>query len=95
MFDANTLLEEVKVHLNITWNDSVTNDSILKTIEEANYYLVDKSGKEIDYSVDLHAKALLKDYCRYVRNYSFEYFETNFLNQIWSLIFRYADKEEG
>ena len=88
------LLEEVKTYLKITWDDNRTNAEITALIEQANYYLLNKTGvEEIDYTEDLDAKSILKDYCRYVRNYSLEYFEENFASHVWSLILKYANQE--
>ena len=88
------LLEEVKEYLHITWKDE--DNKVNGTILEAKQYLSEKVGTVIDYSKDLVAKGLLKDYCRYVRNYSKEYFEKNFLNEIQNLQFKYAiNNSEG
>lgn len=89
------LLEEVKDHLSITWNEE--DESIYKLILEGKQHLSKKIGAEIDYSKDLTARRLLKEYCRYVRNYSKEYFEQNFIDDIVFLQLKYAseDKENG
>lgn len=84
-------LLDVKEYLHITWDEE--NESINKLILEAKQYLSEKVGTEIDYKKDLVAYGLLKDYCRYVRNYSKEYFEKNFLNEIQNLQFKYAIDE--
>lgn len=47
----------------------------------------------VDFSKDLSALRLLKEYCRYVRNYSKEYFEQNFLDNIVFLQLKYASEE--
>jgi len=88
------LLYEVKPYIHVTWDDEdkEINDLIL----EAKQYLSEKVGTEINYDKDLVAKGLLKDYCRYVRNFSKEYFEKNFLNEIQNLQFKYAiETNEG
>lgn len=82
------LLEEVKDYLHITWDEE--DENINKIILEAKQYLNGKTGTAIDYDKDLIAKGLLKDYCRYVRNYSKEYFEKNFLNEIQNIQLQYA-----
>lgn len=82
------LLKEVKGYLHVTWKDE--NKDINKIILEAKQYLLEKTGTDINYDEDLVAKGLLKDYCRYVRNYSKEYFEKNFLNEIQNLQLKYA-----
>lgn len=82
------LLEEVKSYIHVTWNDE--DEEINKLIQEAKQYLSEKTGTAINFKTDLVAKGLLKDYCRYVRNFSKEYFEKNFLNEIQNLQFKYA-----
>lgn len=85
------LLKEVKSHLRITWNDE--DEDIIELINEAKQHLSEKTGAEIGYLNDLTARRLLKEYCRYVRNYSKEYFEQNFLDDILSLQLKYATKD--
>lgn len=85
------LLKEVKDYLHITWIEE--DENIKKLISEAQQYLSEKTGTEIDFEKDLVAKGLLKDYCRYVRNFSKEYFEKNFLNELQNLQFKYAINE--
>lgn len=86
------LLEEVKQHLNITWDDEDGN--ILRLIIEGKQYLFKKVGTAINFSKDFMARGLLKDYCRYVRNYSKEYFEQNFIDDILFLQLEYAGKAQ-
>ena len=85
------LLEETKSYINVTWNEE--DREINKIVLEAKQYLSEKAGTEIDFDKDLVAKGLLKDYVRYVRNKSKEYFEQNFLNEIQNLQFKYAINE--
>mgnify|MGYP002082903014 CR=1 FL=1 len=92
MTDNTKLLEKVKKYLHVTWNDE--DDDLKELIEEAKQYLNEKTGTAIEYEKDLVALGLLKDYCRYTRNYSKEYFEQNFLNEIQNLQFKYAINEK-
>lgn len=85
------LLEEVKNHLSITWDDE--NKEITKLVNEAKYYINTKIGIEINYTEDLLGRRLLKEYCRYVRNYSKEYFEQNFIDDIVFLQLKYASED--
>ena len=85
------LLEQVKDYLHVTWEEE--NNNIYNTILEGKQYLSEKIGTVIDFKTDLVALGLLKDYVRYVRNYSKEYFEQNFLNDIQSLQLKYAISE--
>lgn len=92
--EKDKLLENIKVYLNITWNEE--DESIKDLILEAKQYLSEKTGTVINFEEDLVALGLLKDYCRYTRNYSKEYFEQNFLEQILHLQLKYAtQKNEG
>ena len=93
-FDS-SLLNEVKLFLRITWDDDSTNEQMNNLINEAKGYLQGDNcaGTEIDFDEDLQARRLLKEYCRYTYNYSFEYFQENFKSELWSLVLRYADKE--
>ena len=85
------LLDEVKEYIHVTWYEE--DEEINRIILEAKQYLSEKVGTVINYNKDLIAKGLLKDYCRYVRNLSKEYFEKNFLNEIQNLQFKYAVAE--
>ena len=85
------LLADVKDYLHITWNDEDT--AINKIILESKQYLNEKLGTVVNFNEDLVALGLLKDYCRYVRNYSKEYFEKNFLNEILNLQLKYSTVE--
>lgn len=85
------LLKEVKSYLSITWNEE--DEDIRNLITEAKQHLSEKIGAEINYSEDLTARRLLKEYCRYVRNYSKEYFEQNFIDNIVFLQLKYASED--
>ena len=88
------LIAEVKTFLKITWSDERTDNEVKTLVKEADHYLKEKVGvEEISYTNDLSAKSILKEYCRYVYNYSLEYFEENFKSLIWGLILKYASNE--
>lgn len=86
------LLMKVKDYLHITWSEE--DIAIYDLILEAEQYLSEKAGTAIDFSKDLVALGLLKDYCRYTRNFSKEYFEQNFLEKILDLQLKYATKKD-
>lgn len=88
--DDKKLLESVKQYLAITWSEEDSN--IINLINEGKDYLKDTIGSYIDFN-DNSVISLLKDYCRYVRNYSKEYFETNFLKDIIKLQIKYANSK--
>lgn len=89
-----TLLKEVKDYLKITWDDEVTNSNIEKFILQGTETINGLVGLKIDYQNDLESRTLLKDYCRYARHYSLEYFEDNFQKTILRLQIKYAVKEQ-
>lgn len=89
--EALELFEEVKSYLSITWNNE--DKDIFELIIEAKQHLSEKIGAKINYLKDYTAKRLLKEYCRYVRNYSKEYFEQNFIDDIVFLQLKYAGED--
>lgn len=89
--EIKTLIDEVKRYLKITWDDEDTDVS--EYIEQAKQYIDETISPNIDFSKDKIAKGLLKDYCRYLRNNSMEYFESNFVQIIQKLQIKYASKE--
>ena len=90
-----SLLDEVKRHLAITWDDDDTNKTIQDYIKDAKTFLNENAGEEIDYIQDNDARRLLKEYCRYARNYSIESFTNNFLSDIVRLQIKYATSESS
>lgn len=75
--------DEIKRHLAITWDDETTNQTIRDYIIDGKNYLEQISGdSSIDFNTDIEAKRLLKEYCRYARNYSVEAFNDNFQDDI-------------
>lgn len=82
------LLQEVKNHLRITWNNE--DPDIVKLIIRAKSYFKSVTGADIDYDVDPQANHLLLERCRYVWNRSAEEFEKNFRHEILNLQLRVA-----
>lgn len=75
--------DEVKRHLAITWDDDTTNQTIKDYIIDGKNHLMELCGDfSIDFNTDVEAKRLLKEYCRYARNYSIEAFNANFSDDI-------------
>lgn len=75
--------DEIKRHLSITWDDDVTNQTVRDYIIDGQNHLMKISGDfSIDFNTDIEAKKLLKEYCRYARNYSIEAFNHNFQDDI-------------
>lgn len=86
------LLTDVKLHLNITWNEE--DENIQKLIERAISYFKSIVGKDVDFIEDGQNRQLLLDRCRYVRNHAVEEFEENFGSEIRNLQFRYYTIDE-
>jgi hypothetical protein len=87
------LKEELKSYLNVTWNDE--DNDIKKIVIRGQSYLNGKAGVSLDFENDHEAIQLLLDYGRYVRNHSFEMFEANFFNELFSLSLREGVKDHA
>lgn len=85
------LLQDVKNHLRITWNEEDAH--ITSLIERAKAYFESVTGVDLDFSEEGQAKHLLLERCRYVYNRSAEEFENNFRHEIINLQFAAALKE--
>ena len=81
----NELLGDVKLYLDITWEDLNTDKKLTGIIERGMKYLNHVSGTKLDYSVEDKPKELLLDYCRYVRSNALEEFQINYLHELLSL----------
>lgn len=79
------LLEDVKIYLNITWDDENTDKKLEGIIERGKKYLNNVAGAELDYNVEDRPKELLLDYCRYVRSNALEDFQTNYFHELLDL----------
>ena len=77
------MLQEVKDHLKITWNDE--DADIQKIIDRGKSYLNDLIGVELNFDENNQAKTLLLNFCRYNYNNALEYFEDNFQKEILRL----------
>lgn len=72
------LLEDVKNHLDITWEDEATDKKITGLIHSGIQYLNDKAGEQIDYSWPCEGRTLLMEYVRYARDGAMDVFENNY-----------------
>lgn len=94
------LLADVKVYLDITWDDENTDKKLRGIIQRGMKYLNSVAGAELDYSVEDQPKELLLDYCRYVRSNALEEFQKNYLHELLSLqineeVKRYEEAENA
>ena len=80
------LLQEVKDHLNITWDEEETNRKIERIIKDAIATLNWKLGAKIDYSEEEGQEHnLLLDYCMYAYNQCTNEFDNNYFNEIMQI----------
>ena len=76
------LLEDVKNHINITWNDEATDKKISGLIADSMRYLDEKRGEEADYTEDGTPRTLLMERVRYARDEALDVFENNYRSLI-------------
>lgn len=82
---TNGLLEDIKLYLDITWEDVDTDKKLTGIIERGIKYIDRLAGVSLDYSIEDKPKELLLDYCRYVRSNALSEFMNNYLSEILSL----------
>lgn len=81
---SDTLLEELKSVLKITWNEE---DAHLNSIlDKGKAYLLGLTNASFDFSKELIPKELLLERCRYVYNNAGDEFEKNYKNELSRLI---------
>lgn len=79
------LLDDVKNYVDFTWSDPDGEKKLSGIIARGIAYLDSRAGAELDYTVEGQARALLFDYCRYVRSNAFDEYQTNYLHELLSL----------
>lgn len=79
------LLEDVRLYLDITWEDVDTDKKLTGIIERGIKYIDRLAGATLDYTVEDKPKELLLDYCRYVRSNALSEFMNNYLSEILTL----------
>ena len=79
------LLDDIKIYLDVTWEDDKTNARITGLIEDGMAYLDDKMGEPGDYTVPGYPRTLLKEYCRYARDAALDVFENNYQSLILAM----------
>ena len=92
------MLEELKNYLDITWNDTNTDDKVSGILERAKQILNGYAGTALTYE-DGADKQLLFDCCRYIRSNALEDFKNNFSAELIILRAKYfvkaAESDEG
>lgn len=79
------LLTDVENYLNITWQDTATDNKISNLIASASAYLDSKLGSAADYTADGLPRTLLFEYVRYARDSALDVFETNYRSMILAM----------
>lgn len=79
------LLVDVKNHLNITWDDSATDEKIRGLIASATVYLDGKGGTALDYDADGLPRTLMMEFVRYARDEALDVFENNYMTLILAM----------
>ncbi len=87
---AKALLEDIKIVLDVTWNEEITNKKITNIIVDGINFFNEDVKSIIDFEKDPLAFKLLKTYCRYAWNNSEEYFIENNLADILKLEKKYG-----
>lgn len=90
MIEEDTLLDELKRYLDITWEDPDTNQKVAGILERAKAEMNEYAGAELSYESNSWEKQLLFDLCRYIRNNAAEEFEQNFSSKLIALNEKYA-----
>lgn len=83
------LLQEVKDHINITWDEEETNRKLERIINDAMSTLNWKLGAKIDYSTEGQEHNLFLNYCMYAYNNCTNEFDDNYFNEIMQLRQKY------
>lgn len=85
---SENLFNELKIYLDITWEDEATNRKLNGIMERGKKYINGVAGLELDFDVDDKPKELLFDYCRYVRSNALNEFQNNYLSELLTLQMR-------
>lgn len=89
--ETNSLLEELKSNLRITWEDE--NKNLGKILDRCKAYLESKTGTSLDFEEDLVVRELILERARYVYNNAADEFAENYKKDIVSLQVREAIKK--
>lgn len=79
------LLPDLKNYLNITWEDTSTDNKIWEMAQSGMAYINGKAGQDCDFLNPGRARTLLLDYVRYMRDDALDIFEANYLHLILDL----------
>ena len=84
------LIADIKIDLDIDWEDENTNKKIKEYVENGIVAITDfSSASEIDFSKPGKERELIFAYCRYARSNVLEMFRTNYKEELISLRLKY------
>lgn len=83
---SHALLEDIKLHLGITWDSPGTDSRVTEAISSGMAYITEKLKSPVDFSSAGEARSLLFEYARYHYNGAVDVFENNFHSRIIALI---------
>ena len=76
------LLSDVRVQLDVTWEDADTDKKLLNWIDSGVAYLNGKLGGAGEYTLPGSPRTLLFEYVRYARDAALDVFENNYQSLI-------------
>lgn len=79
------MLRDLKLALDITWEDNDTNEKLLGILKRAEHRINNYAGTKIEYLNDLTARQLVLDLAMYIYNNVSEEFEKNYSSEITAL----------
>lgn len=85
MAQSDRLLRDVRMYLGITWDDIAGDINLSGIIARGKAYLNGIAGATLDYTADDAPRALLMDYCRYVRSNALDDFAKNYMHELLAL----------
>ncbi len=90
-------IEEVKIYLNITWEEEETNQTLAAILPRADAILRMYISSQIDYEENQMVKQLFLDLCRYIYNHASEQFKVDYHDELFSLrnFYRSSELESG
>lgn len=95
---TNALLDELKLYLDITWEDQHTDAKLSGILARAQTKICAYAGTDVEFPEGSEELQLLLDMCRYVYNNASEDFEANYLPDLLMLRAKYkteAMPDEG
>lgn len=79
------MLEDVKNHLDITWDDEPMERKLLELISAGMYYIGGKLGEEADFTSTGLPRTLLFEFVRYARDGAMDIFEANYQHMLLAM----------